>query len=226
MRIELEWNLKKIGTSGPSWWTRTVSISLLLVVGTLFVTGALAVAVVVLALRPIPETSTSPQAPPSATFLTTDTVTKGSWKKIYGFGGFAIARDRSRFPAFAHIGIPDKQHTSYWVDDVDEPRALEKPRGSKHIASTWYSWTPLTLDVNLKDDKTHRLALYLIDWDSVARVETIELLDGVTLKVLDTRQVSKFSDGQYLVWKVSGHTMIRVTPVAGANAVASGLFLD
>ena len=84
----------------------------------------------------------------------------------------------------------------------------------------------MNIDVNLTDDKTHRVSLYFTDWDSTARVENIEVLDAIDQRVLDVRQISKFTDGEYLVWNMTGHVTIRATRVEGANAVASAVFLD
>jgi hypothetical protein len=228
MKIRIEANLKRNddAPATPPWWTRTIAVPMMAIVATLLLTAVLAGSVLILILHPSSEIDTGPQAPPSATFLRTDTVTQGSWKTVYGSGGYAIADDSDKFPKFAHVGLPDKPHSTFWVDQVDEPRALQKANGTKRIAGTWFAWGPFTIDVDLTDSRTHRLALYVIDWDSVTRVENIEILDGIDRRLLDARQVSKFNGGQYLIWKTSGHTIIRITPVAGANAVASGVFLD
>jgi hypothetical protein len=43
--------------------------------------------------------------------------------------------------------------------------------------------------------------------------------------VLDTRSVTSFGGGQWLVWSVRGHIAIQITNAPGSpNAVASGLF--
>ena len=44
--------------------------------------------------------------------------------------------------------------------------------------------------------------------------------------MLDTETVSSFHQGLYLIWTISGDVRITITPLAGANAVLSGLFLD
>ena len=44
--------------------------------------------------------------------------------------------------------------------------------------------------------------------------------------VLDTRTVSGFGGGVYLVWDITGHVVIRVTNTGPVNAVVSGLFVD
>ena len=49
-------------------------------------------------------------------------------------------------------------------------------------------------------------------------------MDDLTGTVLDTRALSGFQGGQYLVLNLSGSVTLRVTVTAGLNAVASGLF--
>jgi hypothetical protein len=45
--------------------------------------------------------------------------------------------------------------------------------------------------------------------------------------VLDSRTISGFQNGVYLVWNVRGHVLIRVTNLNPAsNAVVSGLFFS
>jgi hypothetical protein len=66
----------------------------------------------------------------------------------------------------------------------------------------------------------------VLDFDRLGRGETIEVLDGVSGAVLDTRPVTAFTGGQYWVYRVTGHVMFRITRLAGANAVVSGIFFD
>ncbi|HEY6392337.1 MAG TPA: malectin domain-containing carbohydrate-binding protein [Bryobacteraceae bacterium] len=71
----------------------------------------------------------------------------------------------------------------------------------------------------------HQVALYLLDWDNYyGRIERVDILDANNA-VLDTRTVSNFVGGQYLVWNLSGHVIIRiVNRNASSYAVVSGLF--
>jgi hypothetical protein len=82
-----------------------------------------------------------------------------------------------------------------------------------------------TIDLNLVDGLTHRVALYMMDWDSTTRTQTIEVRDAVTNTLLDARAVSSFHDGQYLVWNIKGHVTVRIVNTGGVNAVVSGLFV-
>jgi hypothetical protein len=102
-------------------------------------------------------------------------------------------------------------------------RALQKANTADRLAATWYGLT-FTIDLNLVDGLTHRVALYVVDWDSTSRIQIIEVRDSVTNALLDTRTVSGFHDGQYLAWNIRGHVTVRVVNTAGVNAVLSGLF--
>ena len=68
------------------------------------------------------------------------------------------------------------------------------------------------------------MALYNLDWDLRGRVQTVEIIDAQTNTVLDTRSVSSFTNGTYLVWDLNGNVNMRITKVSGVDAVVSGLF--
>ncbi len=124
-------------------------------------------------------------------------------------------------PGHAH-----RQLAWVWASQSTDPRALLRGVASGRIAATWYSATSFTVDVNLTDGNPHRVALYNLDWDTTARVQRIDVLDASSGSVLDSRSLSSFNGGQYLVWTVSGHVTFRFTWTAGYNAVLSGLFFN
>jgi hypothetical protein len=67
------------------------------------------------------------------------------------------------------------------------------------------------------------VAIYVLDWDTYGpRAQTIDVLDANN-NVLDTRNVSNFVAGQYLVWNFTGHVKIRATALT-TNSVISGVF--
>jgi hypothetical protein len=105
-------------------------------------------------------------------------------------------------------------------------RALQNPAAgpSARLAACWFNQTSFTIALNLTDGALHKVSLYFIDWDSNSRSEKIDLLDSGTGAVLDTQQISSFTNGVYLAWKMTGKVTIRVTSLVGQNAVVSGIF--
>jgi hypothetical protein len=171
-------------------------------------------------------TFTIANATNSANFVAVDTDTRGNWKGTYGADGEIIANDSNVQPAYGSASFT--QGTPFtWVSSIStDARALLKASSqTDRIASTFYDSSAVTLDVHFTDTSTHRVALYLLDFDTSGRAETITVLDASSNAVLDTRSASSFRDGEYLIWNVSGHVMIQVTCTAGPNAVVSGVFL-
>ncbi|MEO8592805.1 MAG: Ig-like domain-containing protein [Candidatus Solibacter sp.] len=166
-------------------------------------------------------------AAPGATFVKSDTVTVGNWKGVFGQDGYIIPNtpsDSKLIPAYATVVATGA--TSYvWTPSSSDPRALLKPASTTdRIASAFYTNSSFSFDVNLTDGQAHQLALYCLDLETNARVETITIRDAGTNAILDQRAVSGFQGGVYKVWMVQGHVIVQVTYSAGLNAVLSGLF--
>lgn len=160
----------------------------------------------------------------TATFVKIDTTTAGSWKGVYGAGGYSIPGDSGRPAPYAAISVSAPTYT--WAAATSDTRALQGTNSGR-LATTWYSnGGPFSVDVNFTDGLAHQLALYLVDWDSLGRAQQFDVLDQGTGVVLDTRSLSAFSAGRYLVWTISGHVLIRVTMRSGVNAVVSGVFFE
>jgi hypothetical protein len=164
-------------------------------------------------------------APSSTTaqFVKTDTTTQGNWTSSYGADGYNVLGDAVAYPAYAVL-TPSGETFYTWAASTTDVRALQKVSASDRIAATWYSGSTFTIDLNLTDGNTHQLALYCLDWDSIGRVQTITLRDAQTAAVLDSRSVTAFSGGKYLVWNVSGRVIISIANNGGTNAVLSGIF--
>ena len=80
--------------------------------------------------------------------------------------------------------------------------------------------------MNLTDGQLHDLELYLVDWDSTSRSETVTIqqrLDGRGAGYRDGRLVPL---GRLSRLCRQRRCECQITHVAGANAVLSGLFLD
>jgi len=197
---------------------------------------ALALTIGALLLPGLPRVVTllAASTPNTATFVRTDTTTQGTWKGVYGADGYNVIGDTTSYPIYATV-LPGSQSlcsSSCWTTSTTYVRALQKASSSTdRIAAAWYSVGSFTIDINLTDGQTHRVAIYCLDWDSSGRGQTVQVLDVATGAMLDTRALPQtplttFHNGAYLVWNISGHVKIQVTRTGGANAVVSGLFLD
>jgi hypothetical protein len=159
-----------------------------------------------------------------ATYLTLDTTTQGTWTGAYGGDGFIIANSANSAPTYASVGFTG-QSTWTWAIPTSDPRALQTFSGSStRIASTYYGGSSFSINVNLSDGNAHKIALYLLDWDSGSRAETISILDAGTHAVLSTQSFSGFQNGQYASWSVKGNVIIQVTLTGGENPVVAGIF--
>jgi len=161
----------------------------------------------------------------AATFMRTDVTTLGSWRGVYGSAGALLANDATISPSYAQVTITGAS-TYTWNPNTTDPRGLQRPSDSTRVAACWYTDTSYTTDINVVDGAAHQIALYLLDWEARGRLQQVEIRDADTGTLLDTRSVSAFSGGEYLVWTVRGHVIIRVINSAGLNAVASALFFD
>jgi hypothetical protein len=168
-----------------------------------------------------------PPSPTSAqvSFTGTDVTTQGNWKNWYGRQGYAVMGDVTWMPTWAAMQ-PSGASGWTWNSAPTVVRALQRVSGTGRVAATLYSGTSFNINLNLTDGNTHRLALYMIDWDTTARAQRVEVLDAISGAILDSRTVSGFSGGQYLTWNVRGNVRVRVTRTGGVNAVISGIFID
>jgi len=159
----------------------------------------------------------------TATFLSQNTTSKGSWKPLYGAEGKMIMGDVQSSPPSSSVAFSGKLDY-IWQNPTTDIRGLEKANSTDRIAATWYSDSSFNVNVNLAGtNATHQVALYFLDWDG-ARAQTIEVRDTNTNTLLDTRSVSSFSGGIYLVWNIKGNVTFRLTNASGSNAVLSGIF--
>lgn len=167
--------------------------------------------------------STAPA--PTATFVRTDTTTRGSWRGVYGADGYNVAGDLAVNPSYVSPTIQGSFWT--WAASTPEIRAPQKASNpNDRVAATWYagSGSSVVIDLPMTDSATHQVALYCLDYDTTGRRQTVDILDASN-KVLSTQSLTtSYSQGAYLVWNVSGRVKMRVTVNSGANAVISGLF--
>jgi hypothetical protein len=171
----------------------------------------------------------NPAPPPAggatAAFVRLDSTTQGNWRGALGRDGYLLANEGSRVPAYAQVAIANQQSWT-WDSSTTSLPALQKSSGTDRIAACWFTASVFSIDVNLSDGAVHQVAVYGLDWDYVGRGEKVDIVDVATGAVLDTRQLSGFMTGQYLVWRLSGHVSIRITRTASNSAALSGIFFD
>jgi beta-glucanase (GH16 family) len=162
----------------------------------------------------------------AAVYSGVDTGTQGLWTGKYGADGFSIANDSVSLPSYATLSVTgDATYT--WATQTSDARALQSYAGSPtRIASTFDSSSNFNINVNLTDGNSHRVALYLLDWDGYARAENITILDAGTNAVLDKETFSGFHNGEYAVWNIKGNVVIQVAPAVFGTAVVSGVFFN
>ncbi len=166
-------------------------------------------------------------APPvvqSSPFVKMDTTTAGSWQGAYGVDGYNVIMADQKYPGY--VMVTPLNYQSYTWGSTRDPRGLQK--AIDRIAACWYSGGNFSLDINLMDGKPHQVAIYCIDWDGFngGRSQKVEVLEPGG-NVLDSRLLSSFGGGVYLVWNLSGHAVIRITNLNPAsNCLVSGIFFD
>ena len=159
----------------------------------------------------------------SVTFRATDAVTQGTWKGVYGSGGYSISDDASSLSSFLKL-LWSGFNSWTWASASADVRALERSTTGRVMAASY--GTAFSIDVNLTDGADHQIAVYSADYDNGGRRQRFDVVDATTGVVLDSRTISAFTGGIYEVWTVRGHVVIKVVSVAGPNAVVSGLFVD
>ena len=154
--------------------------------------------------------------PASAVFDRYDTTNQGTWKGVYGSNGWAISNDSNNYPAYAQVALNGE--SSYtWASSTTDVRALQSGVTNGRIASTWYSSSSFSIDINLTDGNMHQVGLYALDWDNLGRAETISVTDATSGVVLDSRSISNFTNGEWLLWSLAGHVTMTVTKTGNAQ---------
>ena len=169
-------------------------------------------------------------------FTNADPITSWNWIASYGTN-YLIANitTLTNLPSYAQVTITN-QHVQVWTNLSTDPRALLIPGSSNRIASAWTTTnsqgSSVTIDLNLTDTNTHRIALYCVDWLGTGTVlEKIEVFDSNDTffsHPLDMRSFQLPANGVYLVWNLKGHNIFRITKpdaTTGNKAMVSAVFV-
>lgn len=170
---------------------------------------------------------------PSGTFVTflgQDLNTKGSWKGVYGQDGHMIVQNSYLYAPYAsfnprNAGVIVQNYYS------TDPRALLKNVGQfssdERIGSYLYGAPVAELDMRTTDSQIHRVSLYFADYENAGRSITVEVRDAATNAVLDTRVLSNYTNGIYLVYNYRGPITFRIiNNLTGSSTLGtvSGVF--
>ena len=164
-------------------------------------------------------------------YIGEDTDTRGDWPDEYGENGAIL---------FAPIDLVDlKDIDQYddggnlrwdWANPTADSRGLIYPDDPGTRAGSCIYNNPIgliTIETKLMD---YQVAVYVVDWDSSARVQDMVGFQGD--QAPDDPDVTvnnpKFNAGVYHIWHVSGKESfnLQITHKGGANWVVSGIFVD
>lgn len=157
------------------------------------------------------------------TAFTTDATTQGAWNGAYGGDGFLLANGPSYVPSYVAANVSGA--SSYtWAPQTLDPRALQSGLNATSQMAAAYTANNFNINLNFTDGLSHRVSLYLLDYDTSTRSETITIRDANSAAILDTETISNFHNGLYATWNLQGAVTINVKTTAGASAVISGIF--
>jgi hypothetical protein len=175
----------------------------------------------------------NPQRAPSGTavFLGEDRTSRGAWKGKYGSDGCVVVGAGENLPGYARVGYVNGSER-VWAPSTMDVQALEKPAEKDRIAACRFSGLHEIVDLGITDGSRRDVTFYFVDWDRAGRWTVIDVIDAVSRKRLDTRNLTSFGSGCYLRYRVSGRVQFRITNVwtkrytASPDAGFSGIFFD
>jgi hypothetical protein len=155
---------------------------------------------------------------------------QGDWVGVYGSRGYVLAAWNNTSDVVSLTGatrtlVQGSRHR--WSSSTTQVRALENAAQTQRRAATFFHDTELSVRIDFTTAFTGRINIYVLDWDTTARRETVTVTCGSVVQTLTL--TSSFNQGAWLHFPVSAAAgtscTITATRTAGANAVISGIFL-
>jgi len=172
-------------------------------------------------------TDQNPAAPPGGAvgFVGSDSVTKGNWINTYGSLAGYMPQRQSFVNDWISPTIPNLQLYSW---NVMSPDQRGFPDGPYRFLPTLFSPAQIEIPFRMKDNRTYRFAFYFVDFDVRNRNLTVDIVNTDTGTLIDSRSITNFNGGRYLIWQLRGNFTIRIKNNGGASpdAVLSGFFVD
>ena len=113
----------------------------------------------------------------------------------------------------------------YYPSDTGSSAALQRPNGTGRVASAFYAPASFGVGLGFSDSGTHRVALYLTDYDNQNRTETVQAFDSNGIALTPAVTVGSFTGGKYVVFNVTGNVTFQFSHAVGGSAVLAGLFI-
>jgi len=161
-----------------------------------------------------------------ATLVSTDLVTRGSWKGVYGNEGWWIPADSTNLPPSAAI-TTTLTNVSVLSASSSDPRALQRVVSPSGIQSLMYSGAATGLfHFAVLDGRPHRISFYLSTpfAGKNARVDARRSSDQA---LLATRTANNYSNAIYLTFEVQGAVDFYLSAVAPDSGLhLAGIFFD
>lgn len=160
----------------------------------------------------------------AASFVETDSTTSGKWSGTYGGDGYEIVGGSTSLPSYVTVSVSGNQFWQWAAPgQADYVAPQVSPGSSQYVAACDFAESSFSVNLNFTDGQSHQVALYLLDYDYQGRTETVQVSNAGSGQVLDTRTVTSFQTGKYLVYNLSGDVTITFTNARPQNAVLSGI---
>jgi Chitobiase/beta-hexosaminidase C-terminal domain/Bacterial Ig domain len=183
--------------------------------------------------------ATSLAQSPSVTFLGMDTTTLGNWRGVYGQDGFVLPDYSLNAPPYTGFGTIEinQRLLDIWscsANHTCDPRQPNKQpysyTSAERVESYYYNRMYDDFQLSTNDGATHRIALYFCDYEFYGRQVQVVAHNTSTGATLDTRLLSNYSGGVYLIYNYTGavdfEVIDNITPTTDLipNGTISGFF--
>jgi hypothetical protein len=145
-------------------------------------------------------------------FLNSDTTTLGSWKGVYGQDGNYIVQHSTAIPPYSNFNF-SSANAQIVNATVTDPRALLKVffvNPTDRIESQFAASGSEDFYINANDNQWHRVGLYFCDYDLQGRSITVEAHDATSGGLIDSRPLTNYTAGIYLVYQYRGSIDFRI----------------
>ena len=169
--------------------------------------------------------------------IATDATSKGNWVGVFGTRGHILAAWSKNKGVVSDVASLPSSVQSYslaagsrliWAPKSKDVRALTGADDGVRSAGAYSDASEVQVNLDYQTAERGVLSLYLLDWDTTARRETITITDAEGSRSYAI--TTSFNGGLWLRVPVSGApgtpVTLRVTKTAGSTAVISGIMFD